>query len=481
MTKRSVDMLILHGHVFTMEGSGVGAIDDGAVAIAGDSIVAAGPTPEILASYESQETIDASRFAVLPGLVDCHVHSPESLLRGVAQDVPDYMERAMAPFSRALRALDADLWLAGTRLNVLEALKAGTTTTMDYTTPYPGWAAFYERVGLRARLTPTINGLAPGAMSRAHGKPYEMDDAKGRRMLEAGLAFANRWDGAADGRLSVMIGPQAPDMLSRELLLEIKQIADQRNMMIHMHVAQGDREIAQMQARYGVRSIPFLEELGYLDERLFAVHLTEATDDEVRTLVKHGVSMGVCSGCIGLLDGIVPPAALFRSEGGVVGLGTDSASSNNAISLFNEMKLTALFNKIQAKRPDVIPAWEALRMATIEGARAIGLGDQIGSLEPGKQADLILVDLGQLNLAPTVRAPIRNIVPNLVYAATGHDVDSVIVAGQFLMRNRETLTADEAAIRSDAQAAAEEISRRVLADPQHKDLALLDAMRDGKL
>jgi len=478
MIKRSVDTLIIHGHVFTMEGSGVGAIDDGALAIEADSIVAVGPTSEIVASYDAAEMIDASHFAVLPGLVDCHVHSPESLLRGVAQDVPDYMERAMAPFSRALTE---DLWLAGTRLNVLEALKAGTTTTMDYTTPYAGWAEFYEQVGMRARLTPTINGLAPGAMSRAQGKPYEMDDAKGRRMLEAGLEFADEWDGAADGRISVMMGPQAPDMISRELLLEIKEIADRRGMMIHMHVAQGDREIDQMEARYGVRSIAFLEELGYLDEQLFAVHLTEATDDEVRTLVKHGVSMGVCSGCIGLLDGIVPPAALFRSEGGMVGLGTDSASSNNCINLFNEMKLTALFNKIKAKRPDVIPAWEALRMATIEGAHAIGLGEMIGSLEPGKQADLILVDLDQLNLSPVVHAPIRNIVPNLVYAATGHEVDSVMVAGQFLMRGREILTADETAIRAEAQAAAEEISRRVLADPRHEDLTLLDAMQDGKL
>ena len=478
MTVQQIDTLIAHGNVFSMAGSGVGAVEDGAVAICGDTIVAVGPTEEISAQYDAAEVIDATRFAVLPGLVDGHVHSPESLLRGVAQDVPDYMERAMAPYSKALTE---ELKLAGTRLNVLEALKAGTTTSMDYTAPYPGWAAFYESVGVRARLTATINGLAPGAMSRAHGKPYEMDDAKGLRMLGAALVFAEAWDGAADGRITVMMGPQAPDMLSRELLLEVREQADRRGMMIHMHVAQGDREIHQMEARYGVRSIPFLEELGYLDERLYAVHLTEATDDEVRTLVRHGVSMGVCSGCIGLLDGIVPPAALFASEGGQVALGTDSASSNNCINLFNEMKLTALFNKIQAKRPDVIPAWQALRMATIEGARAIGLGDQIGSLEPDKQADVILVDLDQLNLTPVVHLPIRNIVPNLVYSATGHEVDTVMVAGRFVMRGREILTADESAIRNEAQEAASEISRRVLADPSHNKLALLQAMRCGDL
>jgi len=478
MPKHQVDTLIIHANVFTMAGSGVGALEDGAVAVVGDRIAAVGRTDELLASCEGTEVLDGSKFAVLPGLIDCHVHSPEALLRGVAQDVPDYMERAMAPFSKALTE---ELNLAGTRLNVLESIKAGTTTMMDYTAPYPGWADFYSSVGVRARLTPTINGLAPGAMARAQGGVYELDDARGRRMLDTALDFEAQWQGAADERITVMMGPQAPDMLSPELLRVVKDEAGRRNLMIHMHVAQGDREIHQMEQRYGIRSVPFLEDLGYLGEQLYAVHLTEATADEVRTLVQHGVSMGVCSGCIGLLDGIVPPAELFRSEGGMVGLGTDSASSNNCISIFNEMKLTALFNKIQSKRPDVVPAWQALRMATIEGARAIGLGDQVGSLEPGKQADLILVDLDQLNLAPVVQSPIRNIVPNLVYSATGHEVDSVMVAGKFLMRGRDVLTADESAIRGDAQAAASEISRRVQADPDHRKLSLLSAMRDGSL
>jgi len=461
-----------------MEGDGVGAIDDGAVAIDGNRIVSVGPADRVTAEVEAKETIDASGFAILPGLIDGHVHTPEALLRGVAQDVPDYMERAMAPFSRALTA---DLWLAGTRLNVLESLKAGTTTHMDYTTPYAGWAEFYAEVGVRARLTPKVNGLEPNAMSEARGTPYRFDDAKGQAMLDDALAFAESWRNAEDGRITVMLGPQAPDMLSKDLLLRVRDHAERGDLMIHMHVAQGDREIHQMEARYGVRSIPFLDDLGILDERLYAVHLTEASDEEVRLLVHRGASMGLCSGSIGLLDGIVPPAALFRREGGAVALGTDSASSNNSINLFNEMRLTALFNKIKFRAPDVVPAWEALRMATIEGARAIGLGESIGSLAPGKQADLILVDLRELNLSPVVRAPIRNIVPNLVYAATGHEVDSVMVAGRFLMRDRELLTANEGDVRGAAQEAAEEVSRRVLADPQHRDLALLDAMRRGDL
>ncbi len=145
------------------------------------------------------------------------------------------------------------------------------------------------------------------------------------------------------------------------------------------------------------------------------------------------------------------------------------------------MKLTALFNKIKYRDPTVMPAWEVLRMATVEGAQAIGLGDEIGSLEVGKQADLILVDLKALNLSPVLEAPVRNIVPNLVYAASGHEVKTVMVAGKILVRDGVVLTADEEAVRAEAQAQAEAIARRVAADPVHREMALLDAMEAGRL
>ena len=145
------------------------------------------------------------------------------------------------------------------------------------------------------------------------------------------------------------------------------------------------------------------------------------------------------------------------------------------------MKLTALFNKIQARDPTVFPAWEVLRMATVEGAQAVGLGDEVGSLEVGKQADLILVDLGVPNLAPVLDAPVRNLVPNLVYAASGHEVKTAMVAGQVLMRDRQVLTLDEDTILAEAQVQASEVTRRVAADPVHRNMALLAAMEAGRL
>jgi 5-methylthioadenosine/S-adenosylhomocysteine deaminase len=473
------DMLITRAHLFTLAREGVGYLADGAVAICGDRIAEVGPTRELEDRFQAAETVDAAGCAVLPGLIDAHLHTPWAIARGVAQDVRHWMQRALAPYARHLTP---EASLAGTQLNVLEALKAGTTTLVDYARPYPGWPEVFERMGVRARLTPTINALPAGGMAGWKvGELYPLDPAVGQAAMDKAVSFAREWHGAAGGRITVMLGPQAADMLSREQLLQVKRAAGREGLMIHMHVAQGDREIGQMLKRYGRRTPAYLDELGYLDEQLLAVHLTEATDDEAALVAQRGARMALCSGSIGIIDGIVPPAHAFRAAGGLVALGSDQASGNNCSNIFNEMKLTALFNKIKYRDPTVMPAWEVLRMATIEGAQAVGLGDQIGSLEVGKQADLILVDLSAPNLSPVLTAPVRNIVPNLVYAATGHEVTVVMVAGKVLVREGEVLTADEDAIRAHAQAQAEELAGRVAADPVHQGMALLAAMEAGQL
>ncbi|MBN1579387.1 MAG: amidohydrolase family protein [Anaerolineae bacterium] len=474
-----VDTLIVHAYLFTMRGQGVGYVADGAVAVKDGCIAAVGATDELSAYFRAAEIIDAGNCAVLPGLIDAHMHTPLSIVRGVAQDVQHWMQQALAPYSRHITPEAA---LAGSQLNVLEALKAGTTTFVDYTRPIAGWAEFFNQVGVRARLTPTINALPSGGMAGWKvGALYPLDEAAGQKSLADAVAFARDWHGKSNGRITVMLGPQAPDMISREQLLQVKQVAEREGLMIHMHVAQGDREIDQMLKRYEQRTPAYLDEIGYLDEQLLAVHLTEASDEEAALIARRGARMALCSGSIGIIDGIVPPAHAFRQVGGLVALGSDQACGNNCNNVFNEMKLTALFNKIKYRDPTVMPAWEVLRMATIEGAQAIGLGDEIGSLEVGKQADLILVDLTALNLSPVLEAPIRNIVPNLVYAGSGHEVKMVLVAGKVLVNDGEVLAADESAIRAEAQAQAEALARRVAADPVHKGMALLEAMEDGQL
>ena len=474
-----IDTLVTHAHLFTMQGEGVGYMADGAVGIRGSLIVAVGSTSELESRFQADDRIDASNCAVLPGLIDAHMHTPDAIVRGVAQDVSHWMQKALAPY---MRHMTPEAALAGVKLNVLEALKAGTTTMGDYARPVPGWAHVFLRIGVRARLTPTINALPPGGMAGWKvGDLYPFDVAGGQAALDAAVTFAREWHGAAEGRITVMLGPQAADMLPQDQLLQIKRVADREGLMIHMHVAQGDREIDQMLKRYGKRTPAYLDELGYLDGQLLAVHLTEATDEEATLIAQRGARMALCSGSIGIIDGIVPPARVFRAAGGWVALGSDQACGNNCDNIFNEMKLTALFNKIKYRDPTILPAWEVLRMATIEGAQAIGLGDQIGSLEAGKQADLILVDLTALNLSPVLDAPVRNIVPNLVYSGSGHEVKTVMVAGRILVRDYQVLTADEAAVRAEAQTQAEAIAQAVANDPAHKGLALLEAMQGGRL
>ncbi len=475
-----IDTLFTHAHLFTMQGEGVGYIPDGAVAVEGSRIVAVGATSELERRYQAEETINAAGCALLPGLIDAHIHTYWGIARGVAQDVSNWMQAALSPYARHSTP---EAKLAGTRLNVLEALKAGTTTFMDYVPLYEGWAEFYEQVGARACLTPMINALPKTGMAGLKiGALYPFDDGAAQEKIEASQAFIHAWHGAAEGRIRAMWGPQGPDMLSQDHLIQIKKLAERDGVKIHIHVAQGDREMNQMLKRYGVRTPEYLANLGYLDEQLLAVHLTEATDEEAAMMAQRGARMLLCSGSIGIIDGIVPPARAFREAGGLVALGSDQASGNNVNNLFNEMKLTALFNKIAARNPEVMPAWEVLRMATIESAQAIGLGDEIGSLDAGKQADLILVDLSEPNLTPVLVDPIRNIVPNLVYAASGHEVKTVMVAGKVLMRNREVLTLNEKDVQAEAQAQAEMLSRRVAEDSSlHGQMALMAAMREGRL
>jgi 5-methylthioadenosine/S-adenosylhomocysteine deaminase len=352
----------------------------------------------------------------------------------------------------------------------------------DYAVPFTGWAEVFVEFGVRARLTPRISYLPHGGMAGWKvGDLYPYDLEAGQAATEAAIAFGRQWHGAANGRITVMLGPQGPDMIPSEQLTQIKKAAERNGWMLHMHVAQGDREIEQMGKRYGQRTPAFLRSLGYLDEQLLAVHLTEATDKEAALIARSGARMALCSGSIGIIDGIVPPARVFQEAGGLVALGSDQASGNNCNNIFNEMKLTALFNKIVARNPTVMPAWRVLRMATVEGAQAIGLGEETGSLEVGKQADLVLVDLTAPNLSPVIDAPVRNIVPNLVYAGSGHEVKTVMVAGKVLVRDGQVLTADESAVRAEAQLQAEALARHVAEDPVHEGMALLAAMEAGQL
>ncbi len=471
-----VDLLVRAPHAFTMAGPGVGYLADGALAVDRGRIVAVGPRSALEPAYRAERTLDGAGHVLLPGLIDAHLHTGMCLLRGLAQDLSHWMMHGIGPFRPHLG--DAQME-AGSRLAIVEALHAGTTTFGDY-----GWrmdpvCRFLERVGARGVLTTFVRE----AVDRIYepGELYELDPSLGRALLAENLALFDRWHGAADGRLRVLFGPQGPDFLGPELLRDVFRLAAERETRVHMHTSQGDRETAQMRLRYGERSIPWLERQGLLGPRLLAVHLTDATEEEAALVARRGASMVLCSGSIGLIDGIVPPARAFQAAGGMVALGSDQAPGNNCHNVFNEMKLTALLNKVRAADPEAMPAWRVLRMATVEGARALGLGGEVGSLEAGKRADFILVSLGRTTLLPVHTRPMRNLVPNLVYSARGDEVDTVVVDGRLVVEGGRVLAVDEAEVLAEAQRLAEPIGPAAVADFLRVGGPNAEAMREGRL
>ena len=477
---KELDMMFIHAYLLTMQGSGVGFVNDGAVGICGNRIEAVGETEELTEKYTARKIIDASGKTVMPGLIDAHIHSGDALIRGVSQDIKNWMQHGIWPYSQVLRA-DTESVLKGSLMNIAEGVKAGTTTFCDYDTPMTGIVQNHIRIGTRARVCELISEL-PEKKDTKVGELYRFDPSQGRIKLQRNLDLYKQYNGSENGRITVMLGPQGADMCSWDLLHEIKYHAEKLDTGIHMHVAQGDREINQMTQRYGMRTIQFLDEIGYLDERLIAVHLTEATNEETRLLASRGAGMVLCSGSIGIIDGIVPPAAAFLSVSERLALGSDQAPGNNCCNMFNEMKFTAILNKCKAKDPTVFPAGKVLRMATIESARTIGLGDEIGSLEPGKKADLIMIDMSHPSLCPVILSPVRNIVPNLVYSAKGNEVEMSVIDGKVIMENYHLCTVDEKLVVADAQAAASAMEAKTA---EHfagmEDTPLMRMMKNGEL
>ncbi len=449
------DIVIYNGFHITMEGKGLGVIEEGGLAIQDGKIAAVG-TAEEMRRADARRKIDASGMAVLPGLIDAHVHTGFGLLRGLSQDIGSWMQRGLWPF---YDELDREGAAIGSRLAILEAMKAGTTTFNDFFGNMADLARNHVSMGTRAIVTEMINEMLKKLTDNKTGL-YAFDPVVGEEKFNRALALYDAFEGAENGRITVGFGVQATDMLSTELLCRMYREARSRNKKFMLHLEQGDREIDQMQRRYGKRSIAYLEELGMLDENLLAVHLTESSGEDAKYVAGKGASLLHCAGTIGLIDGINPPIGEYLAAGGSVALGSDHVPGNNCSNMFNEMKLTALLNKNKYRDPSVFPAWQMLRLCTVDAARVLGMENEIGSLREGKKADVILIDLNQPSLAPVITYPFRNLVANLVYSARGSEVRTSIIDGNIVMENGVVTTVDEAAIVREANEAARELAQR---------------------
>jgi 5-methylthioadenosine/S-adenosylhomocysteine deaminase len=475
-------IFIKNGFLLTMTGKGLGTIEDGAVAIQGQDIVAVGKTRTLIKEYSSSDyIIDAKGKAVLPGFIDGHIHTGLSLLRGEAQDVPEieWMLKTLGPLRRYIKPEHS---IKGVALGVLEAVKSGTTTFGEIgDNMSPAADKVFLPSGVRANLANTINEIGPDSRTDPM-KPYIFYEDVGEKKFKDATNLIDRYDGKGDGRISVILSPQGADMMSENLLLRVKKEAKKRVKMLHIHVAQGGREQVQMNLRYNMSTIKFLDSINYLDESVIAAHCHQTTDDEVTLLAQRGTRYASCPSSISIIDGITPPLALFLQSGGrYATIGTDQACGNNCHNMLMEMKIAALLNKTRQRDPTVIPAWQILRLVTIDGAITLGLGDKIGSLEPGKKADVILIDLKAPHMTPIIMKPVRNVAPNIVYSARGDEVTHVIVNGQFIVLDQKVLTMNEEKVINEAQKAGEEIAEAGSEDFFKAGSVLAKAVEKGLL
>lgn len=454
-----------------------GLIDNGTIAVEGGEIVYVGPSDEF--EGEPAELIDGSDRIVLPGFVNAHTHTALTLARGCAQDVPEieWMNDALAPISRALTTEDR---IVGSRLGVIEALRSGVTSFGEYDDHVGELVEnVYEPIGARIVATETINEIDTDRESIGPRDLPAFDRERGEAALDRTERLFDRY-GDHD-RVDVAYGPQAVDMVSRETLETVRERSAERGRTVHMHVAQGERERLQVEERYGESTVSVLDDLGLADDRLIAAHLHGASERERALLAEAGVRMVGCPGSIAGIDGVVPPVLEYHEAGGTVGLGTDQAPGNGRHDLLREVRTIATLTKCQRTDPRALPAWQSLRIGTQGGAETLGLADRIGTLEPGKRADLVVVDATHESMIPSVTAPLHTGLPNLVYSATREAVETVLVDGEPLVRDGELTTIDAERVRKRAQSRAEAVFERAADAWRAAGSTLVDDVDTGYL
>lgn len=431
MARERVDLVISGGIIVTMDAR-ASVIDDGAVAIRRGRIVAIGRRSEIASRYVAPRTIDARGRAVIPGLINTHTHVPMTLFRGIADDLELNEWLTKYIFPAEAKNVDQSFVRVGTRLGLAEMIRGGTTTYCDMYYFEDAIAEETARAGMRAVLGETVIDFpAPDNKTFAAALGYAE-------------RFVQRWQGH---RLIVpAIAPHAPYTVSEDHLKEVRALADRLNAPVIIHVAETRKEVADIMQQKGTTPVQYLARIGFLNGRTTAAHLVHVNDDDIALLKK--LDVGVAhnpQSNMKLASGIAPVPKMLAAEL-AVGLGTDGAASNNDLNMWEEMDTAAKLHKVATFDPRVVSARQALWMATAGGARALHLERETGTLEVGKRADIVIVDLDRLHQTPRY-----DIYSHLVYATKASDVRTVIVDGRVLMRDRRLLTLDEAAIRREAR------------------------------
>lgn len=435
------DLILKGGIVVTMNDAG-DVFDLGAVVVQGDRIVAVGPEA-IATQYTARETVDCAGQAVIPGLVNAHTHLPMTLLRGLADDrrLDVWLLGYMMPVEREF--VNPDFVRLGTLLACAEMVRSGVTCFADmyYYEEDVAWAVV--EAGLRGLCTQTVLKFpSPDAAS------YE-------ESLEASRDFIRRWKGHP--LVVPGVAPHAPYTCTEDILRACAELAVEFDVPLHIHIAETAQEVEDSRREHGMPVVPWVKKQGVLEAKVLAAHCVHIDAGEMRTLRNAGAGVAHNpTSNLKLSSGIAPVKQMLE-VGLHVGIGTDGPASNNDLDMFEEMRLAALLAKGVSGDPTALPAKQALALATIEGARALHLGDITGSLEPGKRADIAIVNLSGLHQTPKFGHEANAIYAQLVYTGKSSDVAHVLCNGRWLMRDRRLLTLDEQDLAVQAQEMAEQI------------------------
>jgi 5-methylthioadenosine/S-adenosylhomocysteine deaminase len=425
----SVDTLISGGIVVTMDAHRR-VIADGAVAIKAGKIVAVGEREFLETTMSPEQRIDACGRTVIPGLINGHAHLPMTLFRGLAddEDLDDWLQHTIFP-AEAMNVDDAFV-RCGTRLGLAELIRGGITTVCDMYYFEDAVAEEMAAAGLRGLLGQVLIDF-PSPDAADH------DEA-----LDAIHRFVDRWQGHS--LITPAIAPHAPYTVGDEHLIEAHRLAFERDCPLIIHLAESRHEVLESIRLKGQRPVEHLARLGILSECMVAAHVVWAEDHELDLLAQHGV--GVVhnpQSNMKLASGVAPlPQMLSRDM--AVGLGTDGSASNNDLSLWEEIDTAAKLHKLITADPKMVSAQEAFELATIRGARALHLEEEIGSIEVGKRADIVVLEMDAID-----QVPLSSIYSALVYATKANDVCDLIVEGRILLRDRQLTTIDEAQIKQE--------------------------------
>jgi 5-methylthioadenosine/S-adenosylhomocysteine deaminase len=427
----SCDLLIDAGWVVPVVPTGQ-VLDDHTVAVRDGRIVAVLPRAQAHDRFVAGEHVSRPTAVLMPGLINAHAHNPMTLMRGVADDLPlmRWLTEHIWPIEGAI--MGPDYCAAGVELAVAEMLRGGTTcVSEDYFFP-DVCAATYRRLGFRALVgLPVID--FPTTWARSQDEYFDK-----------ALEVHDLW--RSDALVRTSFAPHAPYTVNDNSFERIRMLADQLDIPVHIHVHETAQEVSDAVAAHGMRQIARLDRLGLVNSQLIAVHMTQLTDAEIALCAERGVSVVHCpESNLKLASGFCPVERLRRA-GVRLALGTDGAASNNDLDMFGEMRTAALLAKGVAGDATALDAPQALLMATLGGAEAMGFGDRVGSIEVGKDADLICVEMDTIETVPMFE-----VISQLVYCTGRHQVSDVWIRGEQRLRSRELCNIDADAVRANAR------------------------------